>query len=95
LAAEPEAITWAGIEVDTLFICLPDLSFGLSGGNETVVHRNGPAQAASVRSSQFERFSQRLTPLSPFGCTSDTHAGRDFLIMFKQLRHCERPATQE
>jgi hypothetical protein len=36
LAAEPEAITWAGIEVDTLFICLPDLSFVCPGGMKTV-----------------------------------------------------------
>ena len=36
LAAEPEAITWAGIDVDTLFICLPDLSLVCPGGNKTV-----------------------------------------------------------
>ena len=37
MAAEPEAITWAGIEVDTLFICLPDLSLVCPGGMKTVL----------------------------------------------------------
>ena len=35
MAAEPEAMTWAGIEVDTLFICLPDLLVR-PGGKKTV-----------------------------------------------------------
>ena len=56
LAAEPEAITWAGIEVETLFICLPDLSLVCPGGNKTVFivvdrRRNKRAQFSVCRDS--------------------------------------------
>lgn len=37
MAAEPVAMTWAGSEVETLFICLPDSSAGGPGGIKTVL----------------------------------------------------------
>ena len=36
MAAEPGAIKWAGKDVETLFICLPDTSAGGPGGVKTV-----------------------------------------------------------
>src|SRR6185436_16922606 len=57
---------------------LTGLVVRLSGGNEDGIHRNGPARQQACAVLSLERFSQRLTPLSPFGCTSDTHAGREF-----------------
>src|SRR5215510_8935916 len=57
---------------------LAGLVVRLSGGSEDGIHRNGPAQQRACAVLSLRRFSQRLTPLSPFGCTSDAQAGREY-----------------